>query len=140
MFRWRKDVLVLENGYNSTYAPRFLSVYDETIAFAGLSDSDKIEITNDENGSSFEGEKNNVFQRNEGNSPEKFPPSTSKGFALMAGERVLQDGILSQNATYRIIVNGKVGPKEIDRLIKKLEVDKEILAEPEEGSVDKLTN
>lgn len=50
----------------------------------------------------------------------------------MAGERVLQDGILSQNATYRIIVSGKIGPKEIDRLIKKLEVDKEILAEPAE--------
>ncbi len=47
-------------------------------------------------------------------------------------ERILQNGILSQNATYRITVTGKIGAKEIGRLIKKLELDKEILTGPEE--------
>lgn len=54
----------------------------------------------------------------------------------MTGERVLQDGILSQNATYRIVVSGQIGVKEIERLIKKLELDKEILAEPAEEEAD----
>jgi len=36
------DTLVLENGFNENAAPTFLRVYDETIAFAGLNDSDKI--------------------------------------------------------------------------------------------------
>jgi len=31
----------------------------------------------------------------------------------------------------RLIVNGEIGVKEIERLIQKLELDKEILADPE---------
>jgi hypothetical protein len=33
-------------------------------------------------------------------------------------------------------VNGEVGVKEIERLIKKLELDKEILADPDDGDDD----
>lgn len=46
-------------------------------------------------------------------------------------ERVLQSGLLSKGATYRVIVSGHVGVVEIERLLKKLEVDKEILADPD---------
>jgi hypothetical protein len=46
-------------------------------------------------------------------------------------ERVLQSGILSKTATYRVIVSGHVGVVEIERLVKKLEMDKEILADPD---------
>jgi hypothetical protein len=52
----------------------------------------------------------------------------------MAGERELTTGLLSKDANFRLIVSGPVGVKEIERLIKKLEFDKEILADqdPEE--------
>jgi hypothetical protein len=40
-------------------------------------------------------------------------------------------GLLSKDANFRLIVSGPVGVKEIERLIQKLELDKEILAEPE---------
>jgi hypothetical protein len=50
----------------------------------------------------------------------------------MAGERELTTGLLSKDASFRLIVTGQVGFKEIERLIKKLELDKEILAEQEE--------
>lgn len=56
----------------------------------------------------------------------------------MQNARVLQNGILSKNATYRIIVNGNIGPKEIERMIKKLEVDKEILLESMEENQENL--
>ena len=47
----------------------------------------------------------------------------------MEGERELTTGLLSKGATFRLIVSGRIGVKEIDRLIRKLEFDKEILAE-----------
>jgi hypothetical protein len=36
---------------------------------------------------------------------------------------------LSKDANFRLIVSGHIGVKEIERLIKKLEFDKDILAE-----------
>lgn len=47
----------------------------------------------------------------------------------MEGERELTTGLLSKEASFRLIVNGNIGEKEIDRLIAKLTIDKEILAE-----------
>jgi len=47
----------------------------------------------------------------------------------MAGERELTTGLLSKNANFRLIVSGDIGVKEIERLIAKLELDKEILAD-----------
>jgi len=48
---------------------------------------------------------------------------------VMDGERELTAGLLSKDANFRLIVSGTIGVKEIERLIKKLELDKEILAE-----------
>jgi|SRR5580658_3043902 hypothetical protein len=44
-------------------------------------------------------------------------------------ERELTTGMLSKDANFRLIVSGKIGAKEIERLIRKLQVDKEILAD-----------
>ncbi|MEA2907119.1 MAG: hypothetical protein QOI12_4506 [Alphaproteobacteria bacterium] len=49
----------------------------------------------------------------------------------MEGERELTTGLLSKEASFRLVVTGIVGVKEIERLIKKLELDKEILADQE---------
>jgi len=40
----RLDALVLTHKFAGSAAPRFLKVYDETIAYAGLSDSDKSDV------------------------------------------------------------------------------------------------
>jgi hypothetical protein len=40
-------------------------------------------------------------------------------------------GLLSKDTRFRLIVSGQIGVKEIERLIKKLELDKEILADSE---------
>jgi hypothetical protein len=41
-------------------------------------------------------------------------------------------GLLAKEASFRLIVSGEVGVKEIERLIQKLEIDKEILADQED--------
>jgi hypothetical protein len=58
------------------------------------------------------------------------PPATGK-VKVMAGERELTTGMLSKDANFRLVVSGPIGVKEIERLIKKLEIDKDILAEQE---------
>lgn len=60
-----------------------------------------------------------------------LPPGDGQsGLGMGIQERVLQSGMLSKAASYRVVVSGPVGVAEIDRLLKKLEMDKEILAEP----------
>ncbi len=51
--------------------------------------------------------------------------------SMSVHERVLTSGLLSKQSTFRVIVSGPVGEAEIDRLLKKLEMDKEILADPD---------
>jgi hypothetical protein len=55
----------------------------------------------------------------------------------MAGERELTTGLLAKDASFRLIVTGKIGVKEIERLIQKLEIDKEILADQAEENLPK---
>jgi hypothetical protein len=50
----------------------------------------------------------------------------------MTGERELTKGILAREASFRLIVSGKLGVKGIERLIQKPEIDKEILADQED--------
>jgi hypothetical protein len=65
-------------------------------------------------------------------SPTRNPPPPRKEVVLMDhGERELTTGLLSKDSSFRLIVSGPVGVKEIDRLIRKLEFDKEILADEE---------
>jgi hypothetical protein len=61
------------------------------------------------------------------------PPKPPSAIKLMASERELTTGLLSKNASFRLIVSGDIGVREIERLIAKLQLDKEILAEPESG-------
>ncbi len=56
----------------------------------------------------------------------------TEGLQMMTGERELTTGMLSKGASFRLIVSGQVGEKEIERLIRKLALDKEILADANE--------
>lgn len=119
--------LKFEGGFTDDGARIFLRVFDETIRFVQASEGDKPpEIMADED--------RQQSQEQLDNAPEKSTPppqgrqATGKP-VLLEGERELTTGILSKGASFRLIVSGKIGPTEIERLIKKLELDKEILAE-----------
>ena len=132
------DELILNHKYNENAAPKFLKIYDETIEFSGLTEFDKsgepVLFTDNAEVS----HKNSLNQKDSANNRFTFNQPLKSTTELMAGERILQDGILSQNTKYRIIVSGKISTKELDRLIKKLQMDREILSE-EEQETDTLS-
>jgi hypothetical protein len=66
----------------------------------------------------------------------QLKPLASDKAKVMTGERELTAGLLSKDANFRLIVSGQIGVKEIERLIAKLEIDKEILAETDEAEDD----
>jgi hypothetical protein len=68
------------------------------------------------------------------------PPPTQEKAKLMSGERELVTGALSKEAGFRLIVTGAVGEKEIDRLIRKLELEKEILADADVDDPDDVSD
>ena len=117
------DELVLTYRFSDRGAHNFLNVYTSTIDFAGLSDSDKVK--DDEGGLGGDHEEESGDQLSE--NPPPLPPKQFE--EIQMGERVLTTGLLSKSAGFRLLVNGKIGAKEITRLIAKLELDKEILSE-----------
>lgn len=126
--------LKFDRGFTDESAPRFLRVFDDAVRFTKLPTVDKVEDTKPGIGFPFE----RIF----GGAPHpaqppKAEPEQSKGIALMAGERELTTGILSRSgASFRLIVNGKIGEKELERLIQKLELDKEILADADDEEAE----
>lgn len=135
----RRDAILTDKFARST-----LRVYDETIAFAGLSGSDKVDplsVIEDDEDDGREDAEEGMLAANTGEDTIKkvapLPANTGHaGGKLEAGERILTTGILAKDASFKLIVSGRVGPKELDRLIRKLELDKEILADPENGEPD----
>jgi hypothetical protein len=121
------DDLVLKNGFSEGGAREFLKVYDATIAYAELTESDKMM-------SGLLGDAGKHSEDEDGDGAPGFqppPPPDPPREKVMAGERELTTGMLSRDSNFRLLVTGQVGVKEIDRLIKKLELDKEILADQE---------
>ncbi|MCS3453562.1 MULTISPECIES: hypothetical protein [Bradyrhizobium] len=51
---------------------------------------------------------------------------------LMAGERELTTGLLAKDASFCLLVTDRSASRKSNGLIKKLELDKEILAEQDE--------
>lgn len=178
------DALTLHGGFTKSAAQTFLKVYDETIAFSGLANSDnmneyleeedstKIEvgdliqwesggqlqfsapkrvraIQNDQgldwifvegSNTGIPMSEVNVEQKNPLVKPELIPPTlpeSSKAdgeLPSLKNEREFLRGPLSKIASYRLLVSGELGPKEIGKLITMLEAQKGILEDEDEDS------
>jgi hypothetical protein len=116
-----RSYLKIDLGMSDQSARSALGIYKENLDFAELKASDKVpEIK-----VGIPATPHNAGVGH--NKPPVDPPKPTG--ALMAGERELTAGLLSKDANFRLIVSGPVGEKEIERLIKKLELDKEILAD-----------
>jgi len=121
------DSLVIDNEYNKKAAPLFLKVYDDTVAFAGLHPSDKIDPTKQS-----DDEEASDVSPDAGDEIKQPVVPIKRGIKLLEGEREITTGLLSKEAGFRLIVSGHIGKKEIDRLIKKLEFDRDILSEADD--------
>lgn len=80
---------------------------------------------------------NEVTLQEKGNEiKSQLPPPTFAEVSRASGfEREWLRGPLSKDATYRLIVTGDLGPKEIGKLIKMLEAQKEILSDDDEETI-----
>jgi hypothetical protein len=122
--------LRIDRGFTEDGAKAFLRVFDDTGGFTKASNSD---INNDIPYGAIRQEREKIVDNSPADQrlpPKPAPTRQTKG-TLMEGERELTTGLLSKDASFRLIVSGNVGVKEIERLIKKLELDKEILADQE---------
>jgi hypothetical protein len=129
------DELVLRNGFSERGAPLFLRSYDATISYAGLAQGAKIEADSEERivePASPEREDEDPAPRGGLSFLRGLRDSPAKGGQLMPGERELTTGLLSKDSSFRLIVSGPIGVKEIEMLIKKLGIDKEILADDDD--------
>jgi hypothetical protein len=131
------DELMFKHKFGEAGARDFLKVYDATITYAGLTSSDK---PDQKLGSEPEEEEADAEGQDGENPPPPPPPPAGSKVKTMAGERELTTGLLAKDASFRLIVTGNIGVKEIERLIKKLELDKEILADQEADTSQEAAN
>lgn len=127
--------LKFEGGFTDEGARMFLRVFDETIGFVPNA---AVEKTSEKGFGEVRQEGAGIPDKEPEQQPFSTPEAASpagKGKSV-EGERELAAGLLSKNASFRILVTGKVGVKEIERLIAKLELDKEIFSEQDPGGED----
>lgn len=173
------DELVLKGAFSQAGAEIFLKVYDSTIAYAGLGESDivvegsldsndKLQIieVGDEvqwessGGLQFDQPKrvravqthegtdwvfvegsatgipmDEVILERKGSKQETIPPTLAMGVGVIESEREWSRGPLSKDSAYRLVVTGKLGPKEIGKLIKLLEAQKDVLSDDDEEDI-----
>lgn len=128
--------LKADRGLADQAARSLLAIYKENLAFADIKGDAKVSLVEQEDdddqgdgGTRASGDNAPVASERH-NIPPPPPPSPPAGkVKLMDGERELTSGLLSKGSDFRLIVRGPIGVKEIERLIRKLEIDKEILAE-----------
>jgi len=110
--------------FSPTAADDLLTEYRQTLAFAGLVGADDVVGDYADAGDHDAGlggsEETRAFPARRAQSPHE-------------DERVLTTGLLSPHASFRLMVSGPVGVREIELLIRKLELDKEILAGSSDG-------
>jgi hypothetical protein len=120
-----RTYLKVERGLAEQLARTALNLYKENIAFAMAKGGAKAEEPDEQE------ETEEREQRRNPPDNRRRPADQSGRLEMLSAERELQTGILSRNAGFRVLVTGQIGVAEIERLIAKLEMDKEILADPE---------
>lgn len=130
--------LVTKREFLREAAERLIHSYRETMEVVAMESSayDSSPATQEQPMETF-AIPNNQAVLASGNQPAQRVEHAHYTFSsLDNGERELTTGLLSKGASFRLIVSGKIGVKEIERLIKKLELDKEILADAEDDDED----
>lgn len=133
------DELVLKGGFNATGAKTFLSVYDETISYAGLSNSDKKEAA--ETASSPEGEDDGQIEEEASMDAQPVAPEKKSGlsWARTASQSSQSPPLAAPPiGKPRIIMNGDhldihasvdlAGLKQLQTMLKKYEEILEMMA------------
>ena len=129
-----------EAAFNATSARKLIKEYRATIKAAELSEIGECSLPpavfEPDNDLSFfdfaasvmEAVSTPNFVASHKKSSPRATKSASRGIKNEHDERVLEEGVLSKTSKYRILVSGEIGQKEIELLIRRLEISKESLA------------
>ncbi len=130
--------LEMDRGFTPSAARRFLRIFDSSLRYAKIEADDMIPMDDlGENTDKKEGRDSTLTHPASptqsllpADEPVSHSASTSKGFFSSSG-------FLTSNANFRLVIEGeKVGPQEIERLIKKLAVDKEAFGGDKDNKKD----
>lgn len=129
-----KHFLMFECGFNESGAAELLEQFRATAAYAGLFKPARIldsMITNPERSGPMQAEMADEIYASPA-AQQGVRPATIPGQpALEREEDIWLRGPLSSNTRYKIVVDGQMGPREIGKLIKILEAQKDVLEEDE---------
>ncbi len=119
--------LKYDKGFNDEGASRFLRVFDETIVFARSGDAEL----------SADGDREVLgAAREQPREAESNPPAQVINAdairPMLAGEREWLRGPLSRETSYRLLIQGEMGPREIGKLIRLLQAQQAVLSEEDE--------
>lgn len=126
--------LKFEGGFTDEGAKMFLRVFDETIRFTSPSGADSIDDTARDEGESRADKEGPMDQAETATRA----PTAPQGAAFLsgAGEREWLRGPLSKETSYRLVIAGDMGPREIGKLIKLLQAQQAVLSDDEEEPED----
>jgi hypothetical protein len=111
------DKLVLNGGFSEGGARNFLKVYDDTVSYAGLSNSDKVELEQ-EGGADDDGDAEGttakpVYQKQ----PANPPPAVHHGkVKLMDGERIVFTEETNPQNYLKLVASGEVDETMLEAL------------------------
>lgn len=125
--------LMKEKQYNDTAAKDVFTVYKETLGYAAFSQSDTIPENSSDKKTEAEAGKLDTNNSDQ-NYVVKPALMVQQPVSVAAGERAFLSGPLSKDVSYRLLVSGKVGPKELTKLVKMLNLQIEILGDTDEES------
>lgn len=105
------SMLHLDRHFTEEAAPRFLEVYDATIRYAGLADSDKIDHTAED--------VPEVDEEPDDDKPDdsvRRQPAAAGKVKLMDNERVVFAHEIRPNQSFRIVVEGEVDAEMVEAM------------------------
>jgi hypothetical protein len=124
--------LKLDRGLNEQSARALLGIYKDNLRFANLDGLDHVH--SEDSGEAITVDETPILDAREDRNRQSniargnFSQSESS-LPLVEGERELASGLLSKQTSFRLLVTGPLGIKEIEVLIRKLEIDKEVIAD-----------
>lgn len=130
-----RSYLIRQNFFDRAIDP-IIEAYTSTSQFLkqeGATESDSPPVTTDEDSDEPEAPSGSIVDEI---IAAKNRQVRNRIAHMPSDQRVLTKGLLSKGATFEIIVSGQIGLKELNMLIRKLELDKEILAEDAEEAPD----
>jgi hypothetical protein len=111
------DKLILDNGFSDGGARNFLKVYDNTTAFAGLSNSDKIDPSAEDDSAEDDANTDDPASSGVRNPPPPPPPSHQQGkVKIMDGERVVFTEETDPQTYVKLVASGAVDDSLLEAL------------------------